>query len=144
MALDANLVLDTGQTVTADGNTDYIECEGGALAWVRMFWGAMSGASTTCDVRVMVSPDGGTTYYMKGKFQQVGPSDDSKVDCVPVYIPQPDTAGVKVRVRLNYDVAGSAPSYAVTRCVLDPMTSLAVYANDEKLTEGAASQISTL
>src|SRR3990167_3791143 len=140
MAIDASLILEQGQTIVADGNSDYIEVEGGGLVWVHMFWGAMSGGSTTCDVRVMVSPDAGTTYYMKGKFQQVGPSDDSKEDRIPVYIPEPETKGTKVRVRLNYDVAGSAPSYAVTLCAIEPMTSLAVPAIDEQLEQGAASQ----
>ena len=144
MAIDASLVLDSGQIVVADGNTDYIEVEGGQLCWVHMQWGAMSGASTTMDARVMVSPDEGTTYYMKAKFQQVGPSDDSKDDRVPVYIPQPATKGTKIRVRINYDVTGTSPSYAVSWCHLEPMTSLGVPAIDEQLATGAAARIAAL
>lgn len=146
MAIDTALVLDSGQTVAADGNTDYIECEGGFLAWAHMMWGAMSGGSTTCDARVMFSPDSGSNYYMApgGKFRQVGPTDDNKEDRIPVYIPQPTTKGNLVRVRVNYDVAGAAPSYAVTFCALEPMTSLGVPANDEQAKIGAAALISAL
>lgn len=144
MAVDVALALDTGQTVTADGSTDYIECEGGFLAWFHMYWGVMSGGSTTCDAYLMVSIDAGANYYMKGKVQQVGPSDDSKEDRVPVYIPQPATAGNKVRVRVKYEVAGGSPSYAVTRAQLEPMTSLAVPAIDEQMQTGAASLIAAV
>ncbi len=144
MAIDTNLVLDSGQTVVADGNTDYVECEGGFLAWVHMIWGVMSGGSTTCDAYVMVSIDAGLNYYMKGKFQQVGPTDDSKDDRIPVYIPQPATAGVLVRVRIKYDVAGSSPSYAVTFCSLEPMTSLGCPGVDEPGQTGAASLIAAV
>lgn len=141
MAIDTLLVLDTGQVVAADGNSDYIECEGGMLAWAHMFWGVMSGGSTTCGARVMWSPDGGVNYYMKGKFQDVGPTDDSKEDRIPVYIPQPDTKGDKVRVRINYDVTGSSPSYAVTQCLLEPIVGASVPAIDEQMGTGAASKI---
>lgn len=144
MAIDTLLELDAGQTVVADLNTDYIEVEGGGIAWAHMYWGVMSGGSTTCDARVMVSIDEGSNYYMKGKFQQVGPTDDSKEDRIPVYIPQPTTAGAKVRVRLNYDVTGSSPSYAVTKCFLEPFTSMAPPAVDELAQIGAASLISAL
>ncbi len=135
---DVGLILDAGQTITADGNTDYIECEGGFLAWVHMFYGAMSGGSTTMDARCMWSVDAGANYYMGCKLQQTGPTDDNKEDRKPVYIPQATTAGVKVRVRMNYDVAGGSPSYAVTQCLLEPMSSLAVPAIDEVLKTGAA------
>lgn len=146
MAIDVDLVLDSGQVVTADLNTDYIVCEGGMLCWARMYWGVMSGGSTTDDVRVMYSPDNGANYYMApgGKFRQVGPTDDSKEDCIPVYIPRPTTPGDSVRVRLAHDVAGSSPSYAVTTCFLSPMTSLAPPAMDEQLLTGVALRISGL
>lgn len=144
MAIDTLLVLEAGQTVVADSNSDYVECEGGILMWAHIFWGTLSGGSTTCDARVMVSVDAGANYFMKAKFQQVGPTDDNKEDRVPVYIPQPTTAGVKCRVRLNYDVAGGAPSYAVTQAFLEILHGNSVPAIDEQNTTGAASLISAL
>lgn len=146
MAIDVDLVLDSGEVVTADKNTDYIVCEGGFLAWAHMYWGVMSGGGTTLDARVMYSPDNGSNYYMApgGKFRQVGPTDDSKEDRIPVYIPRPTKAGDPVRVRLNLDVAGSSPSYAITTAMLEPMTSLAPPAIDEQLLTGVALRIAGL
>lgn len=138
MPIDALMILESGQVVTADSNSDYVESEGGFLAWASLQMGVMSGGSTTFDCRVEVSPDLGVNYYMAGKFQQFGPTDDSKFARIPVYIMRPNTAGNPVRVRLNYDVGGVTPSYAVTQCTLDAMLSMAVPAGDEDGDIGAA------
>lgn len=143
MALDVNLVLDPGQTVTADGNSDYVECEGGFLAWARLWTGAMSGGSTTCDIRIMASYDLGVNYYMVagGKFQTLGPTNDNIYLAIPVAIGWPTTATNKVRVRVNYDVGGGSPSYAIVLCALDPMTSLSLPAIDLTQQTGAAALV---
>lgn len=137
MARDVDLVLDSGDTIVADGNTDYIELEGGFLAWAHIYWGAMTGGSTTMDARVVFSVDAGANYYMAGKFQQLGPTNDNAEQRIPVYIPRATTAGVPVRVRLNFDVAGGAPSYALVNAFIEPMSSLAVPAIDELTRTGA-------
>lgn len=142
MAIDTLLVLAEAQTIVADGNSDYIECEGGIACWAHIQYGAMSGG-TSLDVRVMVSPDAGANYYMKGKFQQIVPTDDNKDDRILVYIPQPETPGTKVRVRLNYDVTG-AMSTVITWAMLEPQVGIAPPAIDEQAETGAASQISAL
>jgi len=143
MAVDTALVIE-GTTVTADGNSDYIECEGGFPAMAHIYWGAMSGASTTCDVRIMASMDAGANYYMIGKFQQAGPTDDSKEDAKLVYVPQPTTPGTMVRVRLNFDVAGAAPSYAYSLATIEPLTSLAPPATMEQGKYGLALKMAAL
>lgn len=130
MAKDTLLVLDSADTVVADGNTTPIDCEGGFFALVRLYMGAMSGGSTTFDCRVQVSTDNGSNYYMMGKFQTLGPTNDNLETAVPVYVPPAETAGQNVKVRLNYDVGGGAPSYVVTNAFLEPMTSLAPPAGD--------------
>jgi hypothetical protein len=142
MAIDTLLVLAEGQTIVADGNSDYIEVEGGIAAWVHMMYGAMAGG-TSMDTRVMVSIDDGANYFMKGKFQQVVPTDDNKDDRILVYIPQPATAGHKVRVRLNYDVTG-AISVAIFQCVIEAQVGISAPAVDEQAQTGAASLISAL
>lgn len=144
MVYDANLELDAGRTVTADESTNYIEAEGGALMWACLKMGAMSGTTPTFDARVQHSPDGGTTYYMAGKHQRFADTDDDKFSRIPVYIPRPETKGAKVRVRMNYDVGGTSPSFAVTKAWLEPMLSLAPEATDESLLEGAALQMAAV
>lgn len=144
MAIDLALVLDQDYVVAADENRPYIEVPGGILCWAGLHTGAMSGGSTTFDVRVQASPDGGSNYYMIGKFQQLGPSDDSKILRIPVYVPQPEDPDVPVRVRLNYDVAGASPSYAVALAYLDPMVDVSPPAIDEELEQGCAVQISAV
>lgn len=136
MPRDVALVLDPGQTVVADSNTDYIECEGGYFALVTLLGGVFTGASTTLDARVMFSVDVGANYYMAGKFQQLGPTDDSCEMRIPVYIPRPTVKTNPVRVRMNYDAGGVAPSYAITRVQLEPMLSLAPPSLDEDLSIG--------
>lgn len=143
MALDVNLVLDPGQTVIADGNTDYVEVEGGFLAWARLWTGAMSGGGTTCDVRIMASYDAGSNYFMIGKFQQLGPSDDNKYLAIPVAIGWPTSPANKVRVRVNYDVNG-ANSTAIVLVALDPMTSLSLPAYDIQNQVGAAALVAAV
>lgn len=144
MAIDLSLVLDQDYVVAADEDRPYIEVSGGQLCWVALHTGAMSGASTTLDVRVQASPDGGSNYYMIGKFQQLGPSDDNKILRIPVYVPQPEDPDVPVRVRLNYDVAGASPSYEVDLAYLDPMSDVAPPAIDEELEQGVAVQIAAV
>lgn len=130
MPRDTLLVLDSADVVVADGSTSPIDVEGGFFALVRLYMGAMSGGSTTLDVRVQASSDNGSNYYMIGKFQTMGPTNDNLETAIPVYIPPAQTAGQMVKVRLNYDVGGSSPSYAVTNAFLEPMTSLAPPAGD--------------
>ena len=77
MPRDVNLILEPGQVVTANGNGDYIEVEGGALCWAHFLGAAFTGASTTLDVYVMFSVDVGSNYYSAGKFQQLGPTNDN-------------------------------------------------------------------
>lgn len=136
MARDVELILDDGRTVTADENTDYIEVEGGMLCVARMWLGALSGG-TSLDVRVQSSPDGGTNYYMSGKFQQIVPTDDNKVFGCLCYIPRPASGQFKTRVRLNYDADG-AISNVISKVVLEPLESISPPALDEKLSEGIA------
>src|SRR5436190_23476231 len=115
---DVNLVLDAGSTVTADVSGDPIPVEGAGLCWACLKMGAMSGASTTFDARVQFSPDNKVTYYMAGKAQQFGPTDDNKLVKFPVYLPEPEVqgqAGYPHWVRPNYDVAGGTPSYVVEK-----------------------------
>jgi hypothetical protein len=45
---------------------------------------------------------------------------------------------------LNYDVGGTSPSFAITKCYLEPVNGLAPPAVDEQSETGAASQISAL
>lgn len=144
MALDVELVVDEDRVVTADESTEYIECEGGFLAWARLWTGAMSGTNPTCDVRLQYSPDGGSNYYLLGKFQQlVGTNDNARL-AIPVYIPHPSSTEQKVRVRANYDVGGTTPSFAISHLILDPIVSLAPLATDEEANEGAAAMLSSL
>ncbi len=147
MARDANLILVDAVTVVANGNSVAIDTEGGFLAWVALQLGAMTDAKTY-DIRVQVSPDGGSTYYMQAKFQQLVGVEDGKFLRVPVYIPRPETAGTIVtyptKVRLNYIVSGGSESMVITYCYLEPMVSLAVPANDDLLENGAAIQLSVL
>ncbi len=124
MAVDVRLLLDSNNTVTTDQNTTYIDVEGGGLMWAVLYTGAMSGSGTTCDIRVMFSLDVGANYYMAGKFQTLGPTNDNIILRIPVYIPLPATATNKTRVRLNYDVAGSSPSYLITTAFIEPITSI--------------------
>ena len=143
-AIDANLILDSGRTVTVDETESAISVEGGFFAIAHLLTGAMSGASTTLDAYIQVSDDEGSNYYMAAKFQQLGPSDDSKyLKCV-CYIRRPDTAGELTRVRVRYEVAGSAPSYVITRCWLEPMLTLGVPAQDEAQTEGLCAEVSAI
>lgn len=142
MALDVQLVLASAVTITVDGNSDYIECEGGGLVWVRIWFGAMSGG-TSIDIRVMASLDAGSNYYMFGKFQQLVPTNDNSYMAIPVYLPRPTSAANKLRVRLNYDVTG-AMSTAITNAVIDPMTSLAVPEQDERNQNGAVSLLAAV
>jgi len=139
---DTALILDSGETVIANGSTTAIDTVGGFLAWVALRMGTITGAGTTLDVRVQATPDGGSNYYLLGKFQQLGPTDDDKFLRIPVYIPRPESGQTVTSVRLNFVVAGGAPSYAIDRCDLEPMVSLAVNALDEELVEGAAIQVS--
>lgn len=144
MPFDVDLILDTGQTITINTNTAAIQVEGGWMAWVRLLMGIVSGGGTTLDVRVQVSEDLGANYYAFGKFQQLGPTHSGKELAIPVYIPRPAVAGNLTYVRANYTVAGGAPSYAVTKCWLEPMLSPTVRAVDEQLAIGAAALISAL
>lgn len=123
MAVDVNLMLDTLDTVVSDKNTDYIEVEGGLLMWAVLNTGAMSGGSTTCDIRIMQSLDAGSNYYMcpGGKFQTLGPTNDNVIMRIPVFIGLPTIATNKTRVRVNYDVAGGSPSYVVSFLWLEPV-----------------------
>lgn len=148
MAIDTNLILDQANTVVADGNTDYVEVEGGFLCWAHYLGGAMSGGSTTIDIRIMFSVDQGVNYYMAGKFQVLGPTNDNAEMKIPVYIPRPapvsntyQPSPNPVRVRVNYDVSGTAPSYVTVLIDLQPMVSLAVSAVDELAGLGARSLI---
>ena len=146
MPFDADLILDSGQTVVATGNNAAIQVEGGWLAWARLVMGTVSGGGTTCDVYIQASIDNGSNYYMIGKFQQMGPSLTTKELAIPVYIPRWATsdATLLTYVRARYVVAGGAPSYAVTYLRLDPMVSLAVRSIDEKLGIGAAALVAAL
>ena len=137
MPRDANLILDAGETVIANGDTTAIDTEGGFLAWVFAIMGAMSGADTTCDIYVQASPDGGSNYYMIGKFQQLGPTNDDAEMRIPVYIPRPSTGQTVTKVRLHKVVAGVAPSYVVEKVFVEPMLSIAPPAIDENLRTGA-------
>lgn len=139
MAADVNLILDSGQTITGDTNGTPVTCEGGWLGWAKLKLGAMTGG-TSLAVRIQFSIDEGANYYMAGKFQLLGGNDDNKYLAIPVYIPQPDTAGELVRVRVNYDDTG-AGTWVITKCWLEPMLSLAVPALDEELQEGAAALV---
>lgn len=144
---DANMVLDEGQTVTADGNGAAIPVEGAGLMWACIQMGVLTGASTTFDARVQFSPDNKVTYYQAGKFQQFGPSDDNKIAKIPVYIPEPEVqgqAGYPVYVRANYDVAGASPSYQVLKFWLEPIIGLGAVEPDETLEEGAALQMAAV
>lgn len=144
---DINLVLDAGQTVTADGNGDAVACEGAGLAWACIKMGAMSGASTTLDVRVQFSPDNKVTYYMAGKGQQFGPTDDNKFLRFPIYIPEPEVQGQSsypVWLRYNYDVAGGSPSYVVEKFWIEPILAFGAIEPDETLEEGAALQMAAV
>jgi hypothetical protein len=144
MALDTMLIVEAGQVVVADGNSAYVECEGGMLAWVRLWMGAMTGTNPTFDCRVMASPDVGVNYFMIGKFQQMVGTNDNAYLAIPVYVMRPTLASNPVRVRLNYDVGGTTPSFTIVKAALDPMTSIAVRATDEALASGAASLLSAL
>lgn len=124
MPYDVNLILDQGHTITADGDGPVLDCEGGQLVWVRNYWGAMSGGGSTLDVRVLVSSDAGSNYYMYGKFQQLGPTNDNLEAAIPVYIPPPQTPGQMVKVKLNFDIGGSG-TYILTLSAIEPMVSLA-------------------
>jgi hypothetical protein len=92
----------------------------------------------------MVSLDAGSNYYMAGKFQQLGPTNDNAYLAIPVYLPRPTSAANKLRVRLNYDVAGVSPSYAITNAIIDPMVSLAVPEQDERNQNGAVSLLAAV
>lgn len=140
---DANLVVDAGQTVTADGSTTPIEVEGGGLMWACCLLGTLAGASTTLDIRIQHSPDNKANYYKAGQFQQLGPSDDGKLLKIPVYIPEPEApTSYKSWVRANYDVTGASPSYAITKLWLEPIIGNGPVEPDESLEEGAAIQVS--
>lgn len=123
MAVDVQLLLDQADTVVADKSVDYIEVEGGYLMWAVCITGAMSGGSTTCDIRIQQSLDAGSNYYMcpGGKFQTLGPTNDNVVMRIPVFIGLPTTATNKTRVRVNYDVGGSSPSYLISFLWLEPV-----------------------
>lgn len=142
-AYDVNLVLDSGQTVTADSTTTPIQVEGGAFVVLRSIFGAMSGASTTCDVYLQYSFDN-VTYYMVTKLQQLGPTDDNKKPAAVGFIPPHTTAGSRVYVRLRYEVAGGAPSYAVTKVYMEPLMSLAVSPVDFAQAEGLCARIAAI
>lgn len=144
---DVNMVLDAGSTVTADGSGDPIPVEGAGLVWACVQGGAMSGASTTLDVRVQFSPDNKVNYYMAGKGQQFGPTDDNKFLRFPIYLPEPEVqgqAGYPLWVRVNYDVAGSSPSYAITKVWLEPILGLGPIEPDETLNEGACLRMASV
>ena len=142
MPRDVNLVLDPGRTVTASESEDYVEVEGGAFCLATLIGAAFAGASTTLDAYVMFSPDVGTTYYMAAKFQQLGPTNDNIETRIVCYIPRPTVKTNPVRVRIKYVVAGSAPSYAISRVFLEPMVSLAPPDIDESLAIGLRTLVS--
>jgi len=144
MARDVELVLDTGRTVSADESTDYIETEGGMLCMARAWFGAMSGTNPTCDIRIQASVDAGSNYYKMGQMQQLVGTDDNKELACLCYIPRPASGQFKTRVRVNYDVGGTTPSFAVTRVILEPLESIAPPDQDEDGAKGLAALVSSL
>lgn len=139
-AVDTNLILDEGRTVTADETEVFVECEGGFYALAHLKMGAMTGTTPTLDTTIEQSPDLGTTYYYACKFVRFNETHDNAYVKQPVYIPQPNTSGNKVRVRIKYDVGGTTPSYVVTKAWLEPLLSLGTPQTDEDLQEGLAYQ----
>lgn len=146
MALDVNMILETGQTVTTTANNNYIEVEGGLMCWCRMWTGAMTGASTTLDIYVQQSLDVGANYYMApgGKFQELGPTNDNVYMAIPVFIGLPATSTNKTRVRIRYIAAGSSPSYAITLIALEPMVSITAPSIDQPLAQGVYALVAAL
>ena len=144
MAREANLKLVEDGSITATGNSATVkDTEGGFLAWVSMLLGAtISGSSITWDIYVQASPDGGSTYYQIGKFQQIDEEDDSKFLRIPVYVPRPESGQTVTTCRVKYTLAGGASTMVVTSVFLAPMVSLAVPAGDDDRETGAAIQLS--
>jgi len=142
-ARDLNLKLVEDGSITATGNSATTkDTEGGFLAWVTLLLGAISGTSITWDIYVQASPDGGSTYYMIGKFQQIDESDDELFLRIPVYVPRPESGQTVTTCRLKYTLAGGASTMVVTDVFLEPMVSLAVPAGDDDRETGAAIQLS--
>lgn len=142
MARDTNLLLVDDDDITATGNSATVkDTEGGFLAWASLLLGAISGTSITWDVYVQASPDGGSTYYMIGKFQQIDEDDDDLELRVPVYVPRPESGQTVTKVRVKYTLVGTS-TMTVTSVFLEPMVSLAVPAGDDDRETGAAIQLS--
>lgn len=139
MPNDVNLQFETGRTVTADGDSEVIECEGGFYANVRIKFGTLAANGDTLDISVRCSVDGGSNYFDLMKFPQLLGVDDNLEIARPVYVPQPDTAGAMVKLKLNHNVsANGTESFAITWAFLQPLLSLAPPALDEKLGIGLA------
>lgn len=138
MARDVNLILDSGSTITANGQTTAIDTEGGFYAIVRELFGAITGTSPTLDTDLEVSIDGGSNYFKVASIPQlVGTDDDIEIARV-AYIPRPASGQTVTKVRLSDVVSGTSPSFARTNSYLEPLVSLAVPAIDEGLSQGLA------
>ena len=135
---DTNLVLDAGQTVTNEAQTTAIQVEGGVLAWLCIKYGAMAGSSVGLTTRLQYRPDGTNWYTCPGGIGEtlVGTS-DNKFIRQPVFIPDADTKGDYVDVRLDYELSEDGDeSYAVTKAWLEPMLGTAPPAVDRIQGEG--------
>lgn len=120
-----------GSAVTADGQSTAIEVTGGDFALVHVYNGAApADADETIAITVQASTDG-TNYGTIGKFPTFEKTARKGTIgtwvAIPVYIPRaeanPDGRGVdtKTKVRLDFDVAGTTPSWSGLRAWLAPL-----------------------
>ncbi len=138
MVRDVNLVLDSGQTVTATSQTTAIDVEGGMYCDFRLFMGTCTGTTPTLDADLEVSIDGGSNYYKVGSIPKLDESDDDIVIARVAFIPKPASGQTVTKVRLNYTVGGTSPSYGIDKAFLEPITGAVPKALDVNLAEGIA------
>lgn len=139
MVQDTNLVLETGQTVTADVNGTAKDTEGGFYSMVRLFGGVFGNATDTLVVVVEASIDGGSNYYSIGEFPLLDGADDSLEIARVVYVPRPNSSNTVTKVRVRYDITNNdSASFVISKIFLEPLVSIAPPALDEELSIGLA------
>lgn len=114
---DSALLLLENTAVTATGNGTAINVEGGSMAELVMFIGAVTGTSPTLTTVLAVSLDGGSNYFPIESISLSGTTEANQVIARNVFIPKPTTttgSNVLPLVRLQHTAGGTSPSFTLT------------------------------
>ena len=130
--------LVSATTVTATGNSGWIDCPVASTYMFILDLAAGTGTTPTIDIAIQVSPDDGTTAYTVGRFAQATTAAVKSYKMVrnglaygeAGYVQAiADTGGavdknfvMTRKVRILYTVGGTNPSYATLKVWLFPQS----------------------